>query len=697
MRFFTFAFAALSAFYATASAQILTTTAPKLRNAVLEEFTGVRCGYCPDGQKVAAGIHDKFPDRTVLISIHSGPFAAPTTGYPDYTTQFGEVIDQNASVAGYPAATINRKLFNGASTLSLGRDKWVAAAAEIRAMLSPVNIGLKSDFDPTSRILTVQVETYYTDDSPSPENYVNVALLENNVIGYQSDYANGNRNDYSHKHMLRWLLSGQWGQKIEKTAKGSSNIQTFTYTVPTGFAVANCDIAAFVSEKEKSDIYTGEVVPADGGTTQPIVGLSPETLTFATGKADAAQTFEFKTHNFYDKEQTMRVSITTDAPADWKISGLAGKTGNVEFTPEKPAVFSMEASGIYDAHLSIKPGATAAVARITITFESVSMPNARKKQITHYVISGVRDLLVSHDDAVKFDSKYLSGLATTGKTGIAATTQNIYAQLSENSLLDGVKNLYFNVSWSFPGLTDDLVAELSRAMDNGMNVMFAGQDLGWDIASLDASSNGTPVQREFYTKYLHAKFIADGTKDNASVSAVGNDAIYGAIPSFSVLDAYGTGSNLYPELMEPNADGRAIFIYNNDNSKVGAVRAETAQYKMAYFGFGMEQINNTETAQRILKLTSDWFDGIISGVEYENSLQTVAVWPNPTRSSITLSAPDNCVSASIINSEGKIIASYPIVNKTVIGTNEFPSGTYRVIFINANGTIIGKTQFVTTK
>ena len=95
------------------TAQNNVSTTPENRNVVLEEFTGIYCGYCPDGHLLAQQLHDNNPGDVVLMNIHVGSYAAPQAGAPDFRTSFGTAIDGQADVAGYPAGTINRHLFAG--------------------------------------------------------------------------------------------------------------------------------------------------------------------------------------------------------------------------------------------------------------------------------------------------------------------------------------------------------------------------------------------------------------------------------------------------------------------------------------------------------------------------------------------------------------------------------------------------------
>ena len=59
------------------NAQTFVNTTPENKNVLLEEFTGISCGYCPDGHLIASQIHDANPNDVAIINIHAGGFANP--------------------------------------------------------------------------------------------------------------------------------------------------------------------------------------------------------------------------------------------------------------------------------------------------------------------------------------------------------------------------------------------------------------------------------------------------------------------------------------------------------------------------------------------------------------------------------------------------------------------------------------------
>lgn len=251
-----------------ASAQITDTIVsmtPSNRNVVLEEYTGVNCQYCPDGHRRANELKAAYPDRVNVINIHQGSFANNT-----YTTQFGNALADQTGLEGYPSGTVNRHVFSGSST-ALNRGEWAARAQQIMAMSSPVNIAAEGTLDWATRTVTIRVQLYYTASQNVTSNALNVAILQDNVLGSQTGMA-GNPdqvvgNQYNHMHMLRHLITGQWGETIEDIAQGTLVEKNYTYEIPAQLgspainaALENLTFVAFVCEGHQ-EILTGTEVP----------------------------------------------------------------------------------------------------------------------------------------------------------------------------------------------------------------------------------------------------------------------------------------------------------------------------------------------------------------------------------------------------------------------------------------------------
>ena len=75
-------------------------TEPQKKSVLLEKYTGVGCGNCPDGARVASVIKDVAGDRFWILSIHEGHYAEPWGDLPDYRTQWGAAMVEQGGAVG---------------------------------------------------------------------------------------------------------------------------------------------------------------------------------------------------------------------------------------------------------------------------------------------------------------------------------------------------------------------------------------------------------------------------------------------------------------------------------------------------------------------------------------------------------------------------------------------------------------------
>lgn len=258
-----------------AFAQLPVSTAPQNRKVLLEEFTGIHCVWCPDGHKMANQLKDAKPaGSVVIVNIHTGGYASPQSGEPDFRTAEGNAIAAipNTNIAGYPTGSINRHKFEGQPGYAINRGDWNKYADSTLAKPSYVNVALEGTLNVATRVLTVDVEAYYTANSPVATNNLTVMLLEDGVLGPQTG---GTANypamvnpdgTYNHNHMLRKVLtSAATGEVINTTTAGTTVTKQYTYTVPAQFVnnaatLGNLQIIAFMAESS-SEVITAAYGP----------------------------------------------------------------------------------------------------------------------------------------------------------------------------------------------------------------------------------------------------------------------------------------------------------------------------------------------------------------------------------------------------------------------------------------------------
>lgn len=323
-------------------AQTIVGTDPENKNVILEEFTGIHCVYCPQGHQIAQGIQNANPG-VVLINIHTGSFAVPSGGEPDFRTPWGDAIAAQSGLIGYPAGTVNRHLFPGMSQGSgtaMSRGNWVAASNQTMATASYANVGLESYIDIETRVLTVNVEIYYTDDSPESTNLLNVAILQDSILGPQT--GGGAGNNYNHMHMLRHLVTGQWGLEITPTTEGTLYQNTLTYTIPNEYndvevVLEHLEIVGYVTQTHQ------ELISGSRGSVSLSGGPDPLTAGFV---AEETQFCESGTAHF--------TSTSTGDPIQyqWTFEGGNPETSDLM----NPNVY-YAAIGEYDVTLIIRDDA----------------------------------------------------------------------------------------------------------------------------------------------------------------------------------------------------------------------------------------------------------------------------------------------------------------------------------------------------
>lgn len=242
--------------------QTIVSTDPENKKVILEEFTGINCVWCPDGHVIAQNIQNNNPGDVFLINIHTGGFANPGAGQPDFRTPFGSAIAGQSGLVGYPAGTVNRHHFpgqaqNGGSGTAMSRNQWNSAANQTMGEASYMNMAVEADIDVQTNEMTVHVEAYYTGNSPESTNKLNVALLQNNTLGPQTGGNMGN--EYVHQHRLVHMVTGQWGEVINTTTQGSLVDRTYNYTIPADYngipvELSDLEVVVFMTETNQEII-----------------------------------------------------------------------------------------------------------------------------------------------------------------------------------------------------------------------------------------------------------------------------------------------------------------------------------------------------------------------------------------------------------------------------------------------------------
>ncbi len=671
------------------SAQVLVSTEPMLKNAILEEFTGIHCQYCPEGHAIAQSILDNNPGRAFTIAIHQGSYASPNTGEPDYRTPFGNAIANQTGLTGYPSGTVNRHVFTGSST-ALGRGSWSAACDEIMQEMSPVNIGISSQYEASTRELTVQIELYYTANAPASSNFINVALIQDSIYGPQTGGNAGS--NYRHMHMLRHMITGQWGDEVTTTTAGSLVTRTYTYTVPADYIsvpaiVENMQVVAFVTE-DHQEIYTGDQVKAIGGTNMIIGQFSSSESYIQAGTDGTELAFNINATSSIEGTEPFEIWLETEnAPSDWQSSfSINGEASN------SPITVDLLKNVPTPVIINVTPGATSGFPEFILKMKSLNNPTAPEKMYRTMVVAGVTDLLVNGTGGPETEENqdvYLDGFAAAEITSVAVVNANVMRDMINGGAYQDIFTIWLNIGWTFPALTDSQAEAVMDFIDAGHNIFIAGQDIGWDIMSGADGSNGTPVTQNFYTNYLKAGFVNDGSTANNKLTANPSDPVYGEVAQSNIFDFYGGGS-MYPDEINALTGADVIFNYVT-TAKHAAIKYESEQYRSVYFGVGLEMLSNVVVKDQIIDITRQWLTGYLVGVEYNEAvtaLMTGQNYPNPATdyTFIPVSKEAQGGEIEIYSMNGSRLLTQKIGNELLIKVNlsSLPAGFYTYRVVNGN-------------
>ena len=251
--------------------EVFVSKEPAKRKAVIEEYTGVRCGNCPDGHKAEAALLKKYPGQLFAINIHAGSLSGPISSTdPDMRTSKGTTLNTTYQIPSYPAAVLNRHKFGSSYNMEVKNSReteWGNYMQQIFRMDSYVNIAAKGDLDWATRKLKLTVQLYYTGNVPAgtTSNRIHVAMTQDEIIAQQAG-ANVNPAQvtsdgrYRHLHVFRDMLTPLNGDTVKSIGKDSLITRTYEWTLPEEINnipldLLNTNFVVFVAESQ-SEIFS---------------------------------------------------------------------------------------------------------------------------------------------------------------------------------------------------------------------------------------------------------------------------------------------------------------------------------------------------------------------------------------------------------------------------------------------------------
>lgn len=198
-------------------------------------FTATWCGYCPIMSQTFKLAQSKLIDRFNYACFYSSSNGGQY-GFSDINT-----LTSQYGVTGFPTGIVDGRSRIGNYSSDYASDLIVQAVNETESNYPTATaIGLKSALN--GKTVTVDVDVY----SHIADNYkVTVLLLENDIIGYQRDFYDGDHSDFEHDKVVRKAFTPISGEAF---TTGALEKKSFSYslTIPDGYDTTHLEILAYV-------------------------------------------------------------------------------------------------------------------------------------------------------------------------------------------------------------------------------------------------------------------------------------------------------------------------------------------------------------------------------------------------------------------------------------------------------------------
>jgi hypothetical protein len=660
---------------------------------VLEQFTQASCGPCAaQNPSFKTLILDPNPQKVRHIGMHTSwpgvdpMYTANTTDNGGRTTYY--------NVTGVPHVKLlgNKKAGNPNAITQNDVDKYWAEGSPLKILVTEVDNG-------TTRDVTIEIKSIGVPPSGS-FNFVGAIIERNRTYGSPPG---NNGETYFPNVFLDMLQTATNGQSITLAPQGSSiTVGPFTYNESLAQNANELGVVCFVQNNTTKEIIQG------GSSFDVVIDavmFQPSQIVKA-GVNSTMSTFTFQTGNSGNASGQFNYTLTSTAPGGW-TSGFS--VNSTPFTTT--GTVTIPANTNYATTIDVTPNATPGVGKYVLSMTSVTNPSAPAMQTIVYVISGVTDLVVNNtsgfgDPAITgtpamYEGQFTAGLTFAGNTTFATTDVSVLERAIMDGAVGNVKNLYMNMAWSFPTLTDGLCAQLTTFLNTTGKCMFiCGQDIAWETWDA-ASTYWTTATRTFFTTFLNASFVSDGSTANTSLTSNVSDGVFGASGNHPISTTV-YGANFFPDEINAAGNGVVIYHYNSNVNKKAGVRAFNANYKVVYLGVGIEQLSQTNSKNTVLKLSHDWFYGLTSTEDFDNAMNAISLgqnYPNPANTStiIPINNLDRDGKIEIMDVTGRIVFSQLVSANSAyvnVNTSSLDAGTYIYRIVVDGKTISSKPMSV---
>lgn len=214
------------------------------RSALLEEFTTVPCGFCPNATLISEYILNNV-QNSILVGLHA------CFNTDAMTNNEAVELCQDLGNSSAPSGMVDRVLFEGEARPTFGINfdvsqnsvnPWFTRARDRTADGAPVNVDIKGNYNAVTRTIDIDVKSNFVDYPLPGDISVSLMIVEDSVTGgpayNQRNFYNARAGHpfaglgdpivgYVHEHVLRQILPSTYG---DATVIPSSLVINTDYT-----------------------------------------------------------------------------------------------------------------------------------------------------------------------------------------------------------------------------------------------------------------------------------------------------------------------------------------------------------------------------------------------------------------------------------------------------------------------------------